>query len=306
MLNRCIFTKFQKDAKASVMNFQDLKTEAKKLSVLFTLAAGVTTGGVIGGGVLIHQFNDPAVKIEQVDTTRFRALNDNKTVVEAEVIQTAADGAVIVRAHSWVGQYIVASVYPAGTENASLTASFTDEKGAALASVAKGQKVFLRNLSGKGFAGMAVDLPNVKPSGDVVAGPIQAEVLRVIDGDTPAVMAQIWPGNYVSISVRQYGIDTPEKGGRAKNAYEAQLAEQASAATRALIEGKQVLLYNVEIDKFGGRVLADIKTLDGIDVGENLTGKGLARPYFGDKKQDWNPPPGWKAPEKAPTHKPKR
>lgn len=287
------------------MNFQELKKEAKKLTVIFTAVAGAVTGGVIGGGVVYHQYTNPTQKIEQVGTTRFTAPSDNKTVVEAEVIQTSSDGSVIVRAHSWIGQYIMAAVHPKGTPgdvDARISAQFKDKDGNLLSSVQKGQKVYLHSLSGKGLDGLVVNLPNVRPSGDVLAGPIQAQVIRVTDGDTPAIMAQVWPGQYVSIAVRQLGIDTPEKGGRAKNAYERQLAEQATAAARELIEGKQVLLYNIEIDKFGGRVLADIKTLDGVDLGEHLISKGLAREYFGEKKEPWNPPPGWKAPaaEKAP------
>lgn len=285
------------------MTFSEMLKEAKKLSTIFALATGVTAGGVIGGGVLYHEYHEPTAQVETVGTTPFRAANDNKSVVEAEVLQVASDGSIMVRAHSFVGQYMVASVHPAGTPgalDANITARFTDKDGAALASVKKGDTVYLRSMSGRGLDGLKINIPNVKPSGDVVAGPLQAEVIRVIDGDTPAVIAQIWPGSYVSISVRQYGIDTPEKGGRAKNAYEAELGKQATEAARDLIEGKQVLLYNVEIDKFGGRVLADIKTLDGIDLGEHLIAKGLARPYFGEKKEPWNPPAGWKAPAKTP------
>jgi endonuclease YncB( thermonuclease family) len=287
------------------MKFQEFVKEARKLSTIFALATGVVAGGGITG---YHIYQDQQnIKIEQVDTTRFQAANDNRTVVEAEVVQTAADGAVVVRAHTWVGQYKLVSVYPegaAGDVARSVTAQITDKDGTLLTEVKKGDTVYLRHVRGPGLSGVAVDLPNVKPAGDVVAGPIQALALRVIDGDTPAVMAEVWPGDYISISVRDYGTDTPET--RTKNLYEKELGKKAAEATRALIEGKQVLLYNIEIDKFGGRVLADIKTLDGIDVGQNLIGQGLARPYFGEKKEPWNPPPGWKAPAPEKAKKPSR
>lgn len=283
------------------MKVQEFFKEARKLGTIFAVAAGVATGGGISG-YYIYQ-DQQNTKIEQVDTTRFRAANDNKTVVEAEVVRAFDDGGILVRAHTWVGQYKLAVVYPAGAATTNgATASITDKDGNLLDKVKNGDKVFLHNVQGLGLTGVAVDLPNASPSGDVIAGPIQALAVRVIDGDTPAVMAEVWPGDYISISVRDYGTDTPET--RTKNLYEKELGKKAAGVTRALIEGKQVLLYNIEIDKFGGRVLADVKTMDGVDIGQNLINQGLARPYFGEKKEPWTAPPGWKAPDAA--KKPRR
>ncbi|HYD19049.1 MAG TPA: hypothetical protein VEF76_11270, partial [Patescibacteria group bacterium] len=230
------------------MNLQDFKKEARKVAVIF--AVGAATGGAVGTGLTLH-FNDSAAKVETVatarDLTRLNVPSDHRTVVEADVLQAAADGTVVVRAHPWVGQYMITRVQQTGSNAGALfTANITDANGDTVTSPKKGTKVYLRGLSAPGYAGMRVELPNVKPVSDVVAGPIQAKVLRVIDGDTPAVAAEIWPGTYVTISVRVGGIDTPEKKGRAKNEYEAGLAEQASAATRDLIDGKDVLLYNLE------------------------------------------------------------
>lgn len=280
------------------MNFQQIKKEARRISTIFTLAAGVTAGGVIGGGVLYHEFREPAAKVETAgaDTNRIRIPASNKTVIEAEVVATA-NGQVIVRAHPWLGQFVYASVRPRGTPGAALTADITDASGAVIAQPAKGQKVWLRNLEGAGLSGMAADIPNIKAGSDKIEGPVQAHAVRVIDGDTPEVVAQIWPGFYAIIGIRIQKIDTPEKGGRAANAYERELGAKATAATRALIEGKDVLLYNLSYDKFGGRMLADVKTPDGVDAAQNLTGKGLARAYDGGKKEPWTPPPDYKAPK---------
>jgi len=89
------------------------------------------------------------------------------------------------------------------------------------------------------------------------------------------------------LSVRIYGVDTPEKGWRAQCPAEAAQGERASAWTKDLVEsGKrfQVVLY--KWDKFGGRVIGDI-LVDGVSVRHGLMAAGLAREYYGDKKKSW-------------------
>jgi endonuclease YncB( thermonuclease family) len=272
--------------------------EFKKLGTIFALAAGITTGGVVGGGVLYNQYHTPTAQVQTVQMTA-----NNRSITEAEIVKVDAQGRITVRAHTWVGQYMVAQVAPAGgsLNGAAYSAQFTDQSGKPLSQVQAGDKVWLRGMEGTSELAN-VQLPPTKPNSDVVPGPVQAKVTRVVDGDTPGVVAEIWPGTFVTISVRVGGIDTPEKKGRAKNAYEADLAEQASAATRELIDGKTVLLYNVEYEKYGGRVLGDVKTLDGVDVAQNLVNKGLARPYDGGTKQPWVAPKGYKAPAASAKH----
>lgn len=287
------------------MDFQKIKKEARRLSTIFALSAGFAAGGVIGGGVLYHEYTNPVATVEYTDkdpdTNRIRIPADNKTVIEAEVMQVSSDGSVVVRAHPWLGQFMFASVTPNGTAaaaNAPLTADITNQDGTPVETLQRGQKIWLRGLQGVGLSGMAADIPDIRASSDKLEGPIQARAVRVIDGDTPEVVAQIWPGFYAIINIRIDGIDTPEKGGRAKNPYEAELGAQATEATRNLIEGKDVLIYNLSNDKFGGRMLADVKTIDGTDVAEHLISQGLAREYHGEKKEPWDPPPGYVAPTK--------
>lgn len=113
-------------------------------------------------------------------------------------------------------------------------------------------------------------------------------IIRVSDGDTIVIAAPYLPQPLKpELAVRIYGVDTPEKGHRAQCASEAQRGEQASQWTKNLVSrGKrfQVTLYTW--DKFGGRVLGDI-LVDGKSVREGLIAAGLARAYFGDKKQSW-------------------
>lgn len=121
-----------------------------------------------------------------------------------------------------------------------------------------------------------------------LAGPVAAEVVRVIDGDTVEVRARAWIDTEVTTRVRLLGVDTPEKGSRAKCRAEADLAEKASAATRtALPEGATVQLRDIRPDKYGGRVVAAIEGPDGRDLAAALLAAGLARPYDGGRKAGW-------------------
>jgi endonuclease YncB( thermonuclease family) len=125
-------------------------------------------------------------------------------------------------------------------------------------------------------------------AGEIIPGPIEAVVVRVIDGDTVEVRAFPWLDMTITTRVRVAGIDTPEKGSRAKCAAEAALADRASAATRAALpEGAVVRLSDVEQDKYGGRVVAKIADPQGRDVGKALIKAHLARTYDGGTKSSW-------------------
>lgn len=113
-------------------------------------------------------------------------------------------------------------------------------------------------------------------------------IIRVSDGDTIVIAAPYLPPPLKpQLAVRIYGVDTPEKGHRAQCSREAEQGEKASAWTKDLVKSGrqfQVVLYNW--DKFGGRVLGDI-LVDGKSVRAGLIAAGLAREYYGDKKQSW-------------------
>ena len=115
-----------------------------------------------------------------------------------------------------------------------------------------------------------------------------AVITRVIDGDTVAFQAPFLPAPLKQeLSIRVFGVDTPEKGHRAQCPQEDQRAQLASKWTSQLIAqgGKiQVTLY--AWDKFGGRVLGDI-LVNGQSVRAGLIQNGLAREYYGDAKQSW-------------------
>ncbi len=114
------------------------------------------------------------------------------------------------------------------------------------------------------------------------------EVLRVIDGDTIAFKADFLPAPLKKeLSIRVFGVDTPEKGFRAKCPSEDQRGQAATAFTKELIavaKKRQIVLY--DWDKYGGRVLGDI-VLDGYSLRALLISKGFAREYYGEAKQSW-------------------
>ena len=123
---------------------------------------------------------------------------------------------------------------------------------------------------------------------DRLAGPVPAQVLSVIDGDTIEVRAVIWLGQVVSTRVRLAGIDAPEL--RGKCARERALAERARAYLLARLEGgkrAQVRLRDIRYGKYAGRVLARVETAGGEDLGRGLLAAGLARPYAGRARTSW-------------------
>ncbi len=123
---------------------------------------------------------------------------------------------------------------------------------------------------------------------EAIAGPIDAEVIRVIDGDTIQVLSHPWLDTTVETRVRLSGIDTPEKGARAKCPAEAAKGERASKLTRDLLPpGAKVQLSQVVQDKYGGRVVAKLQAPDGRDVGATLIKAKLAYPYDGGTKRSW-------------------
>lgn len=121
-----------------------------------------------------------------------------------------------------------------------------------------------------------------------VADVYDTEILRIIDGDTVVISAPYLPSPLKQqLSVRVYGVDTPEKSWRGKCKYEQDLGELASLFTKTLIEN--TTKHQVDLmkwDKYGGRVLGDI-LLDGQSLRKLLIENGYAREYYGEKKKSW-------------------
>jgi len=115
-----------------------------------------------------------------------------------------------------------------------------------------------------------------------------AELTRVIDGDTVAFRAPFLPAPLKpELSIRIFGVDTPEKGHRAKCPQEAALGAAASEFTKqAVAQAKTKQIVLMAWDKYGGRVLGDV-LLNGQSLRVMLIQRGLAREYYGDAKTSW-------------------
>jgi endonuclease YncB( thermonuclease family) len=118
----------------------------------------------------------------------------------------------------------------------------------------------------------------------MVPGPVPADVVSVIDGDTIRVKARIWLGQEIEVMVRLAGIDAPELHGPC--AAERRGAEAAREGLTALA-GRRILLYDIRNDKYGGRVLARVTAPDGTDLARRLDSQSLVRPYDGGRRGSW-------------------
>lgn len=120
---------------------------------------------------------------------------------------------------------------------------------------------------------------------DVFPGPVRANVLQVLDGDTLMADALVWPGHSVRINIRIRGIDAPEMRSRCDAEREAAL--RAREALAELVAGGSVSLSNIAGAKYYGRVLADVQTATGEGLASALIGRALVRRYDGGKRESW-------------------
>jgi endonuclease YncB( thermonuclease family) len=113
-------------------------------------------------------------------------------------------------------------------------------------------------------------------------------ITRVIDGDTVAFQATFLPPPLKQeLSIRVFGVDTPEKGFRAQCPSEDQRGQAASAFTKnAIAKAQKRQVAIADWDKYGGRVLGDI-LLDGQSLRTMLIQNGFAREYYGEAKTSW-------------------
>ena len=114
---------------------------------------------------------------------------------------------------------------------------------------------------------------------EILPGPIPADVIGVIDGDTVKVRAHIWLGHTLLIDIRLAGVDAPEtynpgcaaerdRGHRAA-AFVARVLRETSNGFEDPVETPAdeiswpVLLTDIRQDKFGGRAVAARTGLSG-------------------------------------------
>jgi endonuclease YncB( thermonuclease family) len=115
-----------------------------------------------------------------------------------------------------------------------------------------------------------------------------AVITRVIDGDTVAFHAPFLPDPLKKeLSIRVFGVDTPEKGHRAQCESENARGQAATAFTKnAIAQATQRQIVLMDWDKYGGRVLGDV-LLNGQSLRGLLIVNGYAREYYGEAKTSW-------------------
>lgn len=118
------------------------------------------------------------------------------------------------------------------------------------------------------------------------------KVVSVYDGDTFTVESQSLGGimaELPNLRVRVRNLDTPEKGAQAKCKSERDHALIVTREAKRLIagSGNVVTLTNLDWDKYGGRIDADVYLSDGRSLAEVLIRFGHARYYDGGKRQGW-------------------
>lgn len=114
------------------------------------------------------------------------------------------------------------------------------------------------------------------------------QITRIIDGDTVVVSAPWLPDPLKKeLAIRVYGVDTPEKGFRAKCTKEGELGKSATKFTQKILsEAKNIQIELRDWDKYGGRVLGNV-IVDGKSLRDLLIANGFAREYYGEAKQSW-------------------
>ena len=131
-------------------------------------------------------------------------------------------------------------------------------------------------------------LPTLALAKDVEMKKYDYKVTRVLDGDTVGFEAKFLPDPLKKeLLIRVYGVDTPEKGFRAKCESENTKGLAATEFTKkSVAAAKKIEVAIANWDKFGGRVLGDV-ILDGQSLRSLLIKNGYAREYYGEAKQSW-------------------
>lgn len=108
-----------------------------------------------------------------------------------------------------------------------------------------------------------------------------AEVLKIVDGDTIDVKIDLGFAITFNTRVRLEGLDTMETN--AKDPAVREMGLKAKKYLTELLTGKTVTLVSYKPDKYG-RYLATIY-LNGVSINQQLLKEGLAVSYSGGKKE---------------------
>ena len=113
----------------------------------------------------------------------------------------------------------------------------------------------------------------------------KCKVLKVVDGDTVDVLADLGFSIFHKCRVRLYGIDTPES--RTRDLEEKKYGKMASNFLSDAIKDAEVVSLRTHKDKKGkyGRILGEI-ICDGVNINQVMVETHLAVAYFGQSKEE--------------------
>jgi len=116
------------------------------------------------------------------------------------------------------------------------------------------------------------------------------EIISVYDGDTFRAELNCKTKFFCNnMSIRVYGIDTPEKRGGTKTGREKHLAHQAQQITEAFVTSANPLYLDDCIKGKYFRLVCKVRNEKGIYLSDILLKYNLAVPYFGGTKvRDWS------------------
>lgn len=100
---------------------------------------------------------------------------------------------------------------------------------------------------------------------------------------------RIWFGQDITVAVRLRDVDAPEMKGQCPG--ESRLGAEARETLEEILQTGKVTLSNLSLDKYAGRVVANVgisaQNAAVEDVGSLLLAGGYARPYRGGRRQGW-------------------
>jgi len=116
-----------------------------------------------------------------------------------------------------------------------------------------------------------------------------AELIRVVDGDTIIAMVDLGFETWKNVNIRLYGIDAYES--RTRDLKEKEKGLQAKQLVQETLDSSngKFILKSMGLDKYG-RSLGIIKIPNeeaehgSIDLNQYLVNEGLAVPYYGGKR----------------------
>jgi micrococcal nuclease len=112
-----------------------------------------------------------------------------------------------------------------------------------------------------------------------------ATFIENYDGDTIDIIVEVWPDIKLHLdNARLYGIDTPEL--KTVMSLEKAKAIAAKDYLKKRLKDKKFYIEPIDKGKYG-RWLINVY-VGGVNINEELIDKGLARPYHGGKKEEWN------------------